>query len=127
MIPLNQIHRIRLRHLLHLPQFALDGPGANLSLVNVIAGLLMRLFGGSLDKAAAENSFNGKFQRTLWPELAALRVMGAVEDTGAELLLTESGNYLWVMMMREFFTGVNNLRDEMRDNIIREKMILPAG
>ncbi len=31
------------------------------------------------------------------------------------------------MMMREFFTGVNNLRDEMRDNIMREKMILPAG
>jgi coproporphyrinogen III oxidase-like Fe-S oxidoreductase len=89
--------------------------------------LLMRLFGGSLDTAAAENKFDGKFRRTLWPELAALRVLGAVKDTGAELLLTESGNYLWVMMMREFFTGVNNLRDEMRDNIMREKMILPAG
>ncbi len=89
--------------------------------------LLMRLFGGSLDTAAAEKKFDGKFRRTLWPELAALRVMGAVKDTGAELLLTESGNYLWVMMMREFFTGVNNLRDEMRDNIMREKMILPAG
>ncbi len=89
--------------------------------------LLMRLFGGSLDTAAAEKKFDGKFRRTLWPELAALRVMGAVKDTGAELLLTESGNYLWVMMMREFFTGVNNLRDEMRDNVMREKMILPAG
>jgi coproporphyrinogen III oxidase-like Fe-S oxidoreductase len=89
--------------------------------------LLMRLFGGSVDKAAAENKFNGRFQRTLWPELAALRVVGAIEDTGEKLLLTESGNYLWVMMMREFFTGINNLRDEMRDNIMREKMILPAG
>lgn len=89
--------------------------------------LLMRLFGGSLDKAAAETRFDGKFQRSLWPELATLRLIGAVTDSGEKLLLTESGNYLWVLMMREFFTGINNLRDQMRDNIIREKTILAAG
>lgn len=88
--------------------------------------LLMRLFGGSLDLAAADYRFDGEFQRTLWPELAVLRMTRAISDSGDTLTLTEYGNYLWVMMMREFFTGVNNLRDEMRHNIPRETAILQA-
>lgn len=87
--------------------------------------LLMQLFGGSLNRLAAEDRFDGKFQRTLWPELTALVIMGAIRDTDGQLFLTESGYYLWVMMMREFFTGVNNLREQMRHNIVRENAILP--
>jgi hypothetical protein len=30
------------------------------------------------------------------------------------------------MMMREFFSGVNKLRDEMRHNIVPENELLPA-
>lgn len=88
--------------------------------------LLMRLFGGSLDRALAEERFEGRFQRTLWPELTALRAMGAVRESNGTMVLTESGCYLWVMMMREFFTGVNNLRDEMRHNIVSEYAVQSA-
>jgi coproporphyrinogen III oxidase-like Fe-S oxidoreductase len=86
--------------------------------------LLMQLFSGSLDKMAAEERFDGRFQRTLWPELTSLQTIGAVRNEGVQLTLTESGYYLWVMMMREFFTGVNNLRDQMRHNISQETAIL---
>ena len=89
--------------------------------------LLMKLFGGSLDRVVAEDRFEGRFARTLWPELAALRTMGAMWDSDEIITLTESGLYLWVMMMREFFTGVNKLREEMRHNIVRENAILPAS
>ena len=82
--------------------------------------LLMRLFSGTLDKLAAERRFGNGFQRTLWPELSTLRLIGAVRDSGVQLTLTKRGYYLWVMLMREFFTGVNNLRDQMRHNIPRE-------
>jgi len=85
--------------------------------------LLMQLFSGSLDKAVAEQRFGGGFQRTVWAELVMLQSIGAVRNTGVQLVLTESGYYLWVMMMREFFTGVNNLRDQMRHNIARETTI----
>ena len=30
------------------------------------------------------------------------------------LALTETGNYVWVILMREFFTGVNRLRAASR-------------
>lgn len=89
--------------------------------------LLMQLFSGSLDKTAAEERFGGRFQRTLWPELTMLQTIGAVRNAGVQLTLTESGYYLWVMLMREFFTGVNNLRDQMRHNIPLETAILGSG
>lgn len=89
--------------------------------------ILMRLFSGSLDKARAEQRFGGRFLRTVWPELALLRVIGAVRNDGVQLALTEKGYYLWVVMMREFFTGVNNLREQMRHNISREFAALRTG
>lgn len=76
--------------------------------------LLMQLFGGSLDKGRAERRFNGRFRRTIWPEVKALQAMGAVNDTGETLQLTQSGYYVWVVLMREFFAGINDLREQMR-------------
>lgn len=83
--------------------------------------LMMRLFAGSLDLDAAESRFEGRFQSALRPELFALRLMGAVRREDRKLMLTENGNFLWVMMMREFFSGVSDLRDEMRHHISAEK------
>lgn len=86
--------------------------------------LMMQLFSGTLDRAAAEQHFSGRFARGLWAELAALRAIGAVRANSSGYALTESGYYLWVMMMREFFTGVNTLREQMRHRISAETAIL---
>lgn len=53
-----------------------------------------------------------------------LRLIGAISGDELEIRLTERGFYIWVMMMREFFTGVNNLREEMRLNISSELELL---
>jgi len=82
--------------------------------------LLMRLFAGSLDKDAAEERFGGHFARMLWPELTALTIIHAIRNRGRTVTLTENGYYLWVMMMREFFSGVGDLRDQMRHHISAE-------
>ena len=78
--------------------------------------LLMQLFGGSLNKALTAARFNGRFRRKMWPELIALKTIGAIEDTGDQWILTERGQYLWVLLMREFFSGINSLREQMRHN-----------
>lgn len=88
--------------------------------------MLMQLFGGALDKESAERRFNGRFKELLWPELMMLRAIGAIRDAGTRFSLTENGYYLWVMLMREFFTGVNNLRDQMRHNISREAYMMKS-
>lgn len=76
--------------------------------------LLMKLFTGSLDFKAAETRFSGRFRRRLWLEITALEAVGAVTHDGECLELTESGRYVWVVLMREFFTALNSLRTEMR-------------
>jgi len=88
--------------------------------------LMMQLFSGKLSVADAEERFNGRFRGKLWPELAALRTMGSIRSNDRQITLTESGFYLWVMMMREFFTAVNTLREHMRHKIAEEVAILPG-
>ncbi|MBT8132109.1 MAG: coproporphyrinogen III oxidase family protein [Gammaproteobacteria bacterium] len=76
--------------------------------------LLMKLFGGSIDLHAAEARFGGEFHSTIWPEIKLLRALGALIETETKLSLSGHGQYIWVVLMREFFAGINNLRDELR-------------
>jgi len=88
--------------------------------------MMMRLFSGSLSLLEAESLFGGEFRQSLHAELLGLSLIGAIDIDAQEIRLTEHGYYVWVIMMREFFTGVNNLRDEMRLNIHNETDLLPA-
>ena len=83
--------------------------------------LLTRLFSGTLNLDAADERFAGHFRRSLGPELLGLRFIGAVKQHKEQLQLTERGFYLWMVLMREFFSGVNNFREEMRHNIAAER------
>jgi menaquinone C8-methyltransferase len=76
---------------------------------------LMGLFGLSMDFS----SFRSRFKYPLWlllgPELLFFFLAGAVRIDGDKLVLTRKGQYYWVAMMREFFTGVDNFRDLSRE------------
>lgn len=86
--------------------------------------LLMTLFSGEIDLVEADERFQGRFRRTLASELALLRALGAVRGGQGKKHLTERGQYLWVVMMREFFSSVSDLRDEMRHHISAEHFSL---
>ena len=45
-------------------------------------------------------------------------------DTAEEVTLTQKGRYLIVAMMREFFVGINHIRDQMRANLSAEEQSL---
>ena len=79
--------------------------------------LLTQLFGQHLDRAAIEAKYGGRFERTLWLELAALRALGALRRDQRGWHLTERGLYVWVVLMREFLSGVNRFREQLRLNI----------
>lgn len=81
---------------------------------------LMKLFSTKLDITALEEKYNGKFLKTLWKEIALLEIVRALRYFPPHLHLTPRGRYLWVIMMREFFTAVNNFRDYCRG-------VLPVG
>jgi coproporphyrinogen III oxidase-like Fe-S oxidoreductase len=85
--------------------------------------IVMTLFGLSLKKADYREKYDGHFFRLLRKELLALRLLGATVDDGEHIHLTRTGQYLLVIMMREFFTGVNNFRDQMREHVRAERLL----
>ncbi len=78
---------------------------------------LMKLFGMKLDVPSIQSKYEERFFSYTWPFLIAFRIAGGVRYYPPELYLTERGRYMWVVMMREFFTAVNNFRDFCRSTI----------
>lgn len=89
---------------------------------------LMQLFGLRLDKKAFKNDFGVSIERGLPVEMTYMKTVGAFDvNTDEELTLTPKGRYLLVAMMRQFFIGVNNVRDEARASISGEERQLLFG
>ena len=72
----------------------------------------MKLFGGSLELRSIKNNYGTLAVLRMWKELLLLLLIGAVKTKKRKLLLTDRGYYLWVVLMREFFTGVNIFREQ---------------
>ncbi|NJN50450.1 MAG: hypothetical protein HC809_00290 [Gammaproteobacteria bacterium] len=83
--------------------------------------LLIKLFGLRLDTTLIEQKYSGRFRSSLRPELTALRAIGAIRARASDYELTESGLYLWVVMMREFLNSLNALREDMRAHLLAER------
>jgi coproporphyrinogen III oxidase-like Fe-S oxidoreductase len=75
---------------------------------------LMMLFGGRLDLPMLSKKYQENIYRHLWYIILALRLVGGIRYWDNQLFLTDRGRYYWVIMMREFFTSVNNFRDYCR-------------
>jgi coproporphyrinogen III oxidase-like Fe-S oxidoreductase len=89
---------------------------------------LMALFGMRLDKRQFSADFGVTIDQGLAVEIAFMRAAGAFSiDNAEELVLSAKGRYLLVAMMREFFVGVNNLRDQAREAIATPERELLFG
>ncbi|BAK43373.1 radical SAM protein [Eggerthella sp. YY7918] len=89
---------------------------------------MMQLFGLRLDKRQFQQDFGCTVEAGLPIEMAFMKAAGAFDrDTPDELTLTPRGRYLMVVMMRQFFIGVNNLRDQARSALVGEERELIFG
>ena len=89
---------------------------------------MMQLFGLRLDKRQFKKDFGCTVERGLPVEMAFMKASGAFDhDNADELTLTPKGRYLMVVMMRQFFIGVNNLRDQARSALVGEERELIFG
>lgn len=76
---------------------------------------MMELFGLSLDKCKWYEKFHTTVEKGLPLEYTFMKLNGAFDQDDDKILtLTPKGRYLMVVMMRQFFIGVNSLRDEAR-------------
>ncbi len=75
---------------------------------------LMKLFGTTLNTVEMRRKYGAAFLGLLWPDLLAFAMSGALAWHPPNITLTRRGRYAWVVLMREFFTAVNNFRDYCR-------------
>lgn len=89
---------------------------------------MMQLFGLRLDKKQFKRDFGCSVEWGLPEEMAFMTAVGAfATNNDEELTLTPKGRYLCVVMMRQFFIGVNNLRDQARATLTGEERELIFG
>ncbi len=89
---------------------------------------MMQLFGLRLDKRQFKDDFGVSIERGLPAEMAFMRASGAFAiDDADQLTLSAKGRYLTVVMMRQFFIGVNRLRDQARAALTGEERKLIFG
>jgi len=72
---------------------------------------LMKLFGMKLEVAPLHKKYGRNILPYLWRDIAAFMMAGGMRYHHGNFYLTDRGRYYWVIMMREFFTAVNNFRD----------------
>jgi coproporphyrinogen III oxidase-like Fe-S oxidoreductase len=89
---------------------------------------MMQLFGLRLDKRQWERDFGCSVARGLPFEYTFLKAVSAfAHEDDEELLLSAKGRYLMVALMREFFIGVNKVRDQARASLTGEERELLFG
>jgi coproporphyrinogen III oxidase-like Fe-S oxidoreductase len=88
--------------------------------------LLVGLFGRGLTTPGARASHAADLRRVR-PELAALRLLGALRTDTGRWELTARGRYWLMLMMAEFFTAVNTYREAMRARVKLESRTTGDG
>ena len=82
---------------------------------------LMDLFGLGLNRKQFQNRFGLPIGLGLPFELLYFMLNGALDFSDPETIkLTPRGEYLFVVMMREFFMGINKVRDQARAVLTNE-------
>ena len=76
---------------------------------------LMDLFGSELNRDQFKERFKISLNLGLPFEMIFFFLNGALDLSDSKVVrLTAKGEYLFVVIMREFFTGINNIRDQAR-------------
>jgi len=86
---------------------------------------LMQFFNGHLDKHHFQEDFKLPVEIGLWKELLFMKLWGAIHsDNAGSIHLDSQKQYLIVVMMREFFNSVNQLRDQARRSLSEKERLL---
>lgn len=86
---------------------------------------MMSLFDHKLDKKKFLDDFGTPVEAGLWKEMAFMGLMGAIDHNGDKILeLLPERRYLMVVMMREFFTGVNTVREQARRSLSPQEQLM---
>ena len=79
--------------------------------------LMLGIFSGRLSRKYFREVHGVELDRALWKEMLGLRLVGAVKnnpDDPDNLIITDTGKFLGLVMMKAFYSGMDNVRAELR-------------
>lgn len=76
--------------------------------------MMVELFGSSLDMGAFNAKFDTDITFSMALEISFLKLRGYVKQTNSHLLTTRKGRYAFVSLMKEFYIGMDYVRESSR-------------
>ena len=87
--------------------------------------LLLGLFAGRLSRKYFREVHNVRLDTALMKEVLALRLAGAIKENPEDkdqFIITDRGKLLGLVMMKDFYTAMDNVRAELRKPLKEEDM-----
>ncbi|MBT1445066.1 coproporphyrinogen III oxidase family protein [Shewanella sp. JM162201] len=78
---------------------------------------LLGLFSGRLSRKYFRDTFGVNLDTALFKEMTAMKLIGALKNDPTnpeELIITDNGNLMGLLMMKEFYSGMDNVRAQLR-------------
>ena len=79
--------------------------------------LMVDLFNGKLSKKKFTTMFNDDINDALGKELMLLKFAKAIKESQECVTTTEFGDYLFLVMMKEFYMGMDRIRNDARKSL----------
>lgn len=79
--------------------------------------LMVDLFNGTLSKKKFQTMFGQSINDALGKEIMLLKFAKAIKEHKETITTTEYGDYLFLVMMKEFYMGMDSIRNEARKNL----------
>ena len=79
--------------------------------------LLLGLFSARLSRKYFREVHGVNLDRALFKEMLGLKAVGAIKDNSNDpdnLIVTDAGKFLGLVMMKAFYSGMDNVRAELR-------------
>ena len=120
-----------LKDTLYLNEFALDQYSAHIQNRNsavikektfpqnsqMYYRLMVDLFNGKLSKRKFHSMFGVEIEEALGKELMLLRLAKTVVEDEHTIQTTEFGDYLFLVLMKEFYMGMDRIRNNARKHL----------
>lgn len=84
--------------------------------------LMVELFGGIASAKRFKEQYGATLEKDLFKEIAFLHLSGNIYKKGADYYPTPQGKYLFLSMMKEFYIGMDRVREESRAMLKEEDM-----
>ena len=87
--------------------------------------LLLGLFAARLSRKYFRETYGVNVDRALFKEMAGLKMLGAIRndpDDPDRIVVTEKGKFLALVMMKDFYCGMDNVRAALRKPLVEDDM-----